>query len=509
MMSSNVSTEQTSDEVNNFLEPGAKWIGYHPMGGQNFPGTTNVPHLHIIRDNGKLDNKQVLYFNPNTLSLDYSRGTEGSDIPDCSILSWKQLHLAGLNSVPITDLDRAQYNDFAKNIREEVREVALGMIESAYMDICVTSLMRVENITTGSDFRKLRSTLNTRATELLLEIESIVDRQGNIGALDESEDYQKVFYQLKDLYDFKYYVKADELAKQFMDRNNVVMRTPLNQKKRYTDFITVIFRLKLTAMHKNSFMPMFTKFSADKEGRGDAAKKVELKCRKSGNDGFDTVYLSKMKSVVPAVKREAILEKHIQKNNSYADPCSMSAALAPHQAVHDFQQKILCRVEQYFDKLGTEQKVDRQVLINLVTFTDGEFVNMLEGFDRVTLDVTEDIASVPRNSYLEQRARRIERDQARLLSLQLVDKEVADKTVRDAWNLSSTAFDNDGWCDFNTMAMGIDSDHFGVSGDAIDEKEWIDSELQTADIVDATENVANEQQRRVKGNVFGSDELLF
>jgi hypothetical protein len=471
--------------------------------------TTNIPHLNIIRDNGKLVNGQVLYFNPNTLSLDYSRGTEGSDIPDRSILSWKQIHLAGLNSVPITELDRSQYNEFAKNVREEVREVALGMIEAAYMDNCVTALTRVENITTASDFRKLRSTLNARATELLLEIESIVDRQSNVGALDETEEYQKVFYQLKDLYDFKYHVKADTLAKQFMDRNNVVIRTPLNQKKRYTDFITVIFRLKLTAMHKNSFMPMFTKYSADKEGRADEARKVELKCRKSENDGFDTVYLSKTKSVVPAVKREAFLEKHTQKNNGNADLFSMSAALAPDQAVDDFRKKILHRVEQYFNKLGMEQKVDKQVFINLVTFTDGEFVNMIEGFDQVPLAATEDITSVPRNSYLEQRARRIERDQARLLSLQLVDKEVADKTVKDAWNLSSTALDNDGWCDFNTMAMGIDSDHFGLSGDAIDEEEWIDSEVETTDVFDATENVANERQSRVKGNVFGSKELLF
>jgi hypothetical protein len=30
-------------------------------------------------------------------------------------------------------------------------------------------------------------------------------------------------------------------------------------------------------MHKNSFMPMFSKYSAGKEGRGDEARKVELK----------------------------------------------------------------------------------------------------------------------------------------------------------------------------------------------------------------------------------------
>jgi hypothetical protein len=60
----------------------------------------------------------------------------------------------------------------------------------------------------------------------------------------------------------------------------------------------------------------------------------------------------------------------------------MSAALAPHQAVDDFWKKILHRGEQYFDRLkgcsmGTEQEIDKQVFVNLVTFTDGEFVNML------------------------------------------------------------------------------------------------------------------------------------
>lgn len=59
----------------------------------------------------------------------------------------------GLNSVPITELDRSQYNaDIAKYIHEEVREVALGMIETAYMDNCVISLTRVENISIASDF---------------------------------------------------------------------------------------------------------------------------------------------------------------------------------------------------------------------------------------------------------------------------------------------------------------------------------------------------------------------
>jgi hypothetical protein len=64
---------------------------------------------------------------------------------------------------------------------------------------------------------------------------------------------------------FKYKVDAGTLAKMFMEMNNITMRVPLNQKTRYTDFITVIFRSKLTPLHKNSFLPMFTKYSADKK----------------------------------------------------------------------------------------------------------------------------------------------------------------------------------------------------------------------------------------------------
>lgn len=90
-----------------------------------------------------------------------------------------------------------------------------------------------------------------------------------------------------------------------------------------------------------------------------------------------------------------------------------------------------------------------------------------------------------------------------------MDKEVADRTVRDAWNLSSSALDNDGRCDFNTMAMWTDTDHFSpLSGEAIDEEKRFDQEVETAKIMDTNENVANKQQGSMKGNVFGCAELL-
>jgi hypothetical protein len=244
------------------------------MGGNNFAGMTKIPHVNIIRDNGKLESGQVLYFNPNTLTLDYSRGKDGSDVPDRSAIYWKQIHLPGLNSWQVSEQDRLEYNEFVKCIREEIREVSVAMIEATYLEYCVKSLTRVNNISTTSDFRKLRSSLNTRVTDLLLELEAVQASQDHNNRREESDRYKEIFCELKDLYDFKYMVKADKLANAFMERNNVVMRKPLNQKKRYTNFITVIFGLKLTAMHKNSFMPMFTRYSADKDGNLEDAKKL-------------------------------------------------------------------------------------------------------------------------------------------------------------------------------------------------------------------------------------------
>jgi predicted nucleotide-binding protein (sugar kinase/HSP70/actin superfamily) len=81
-------------------------------------------------------------------------------------------------------------------------------------DACTSALADVSTVVTKSGFRKLRSTLNDRATNLLLELESI-SREGdvNVGVIG------------------KYMVKADDLANHFMESNNVVVRTPLNHKK--------------------------------------------------------------------------------------------------------------------------------------------------------------------------------------------------------------------------------------------------------------------------------------
>jgi hypothetical protein len=63
--------------------------------------------------------------------------------------------------------------------------------EAAYMDICITSLARVEdNITIASDIWKLWSSLNAGATKLLLELVQL--RRDRAMMME----YQKVFYLL-------------------------------------------------------------------------------------------------------------------------------------------------------------------------------------------------------------------------------------------------------------------------------------------------------------------------
>jgi hypothetical protein len=195
---------------------------------------------------------------------------------------------------------------FAKYVPEEVREVAAGIIESKYMDLGPTSLAGVENIVTTSGFQKLARSLNAHAVELLLRLEDIQSRNDSDIY---SEEYKAAFHELKVLYDFKDKVDAVTLAKAFMETNNITMRVPLNQGIRYTDFITVIFCSKLTPLHKNSFLLMFTKYSADKNKDVEEAKRVEVKCEKADNNGINFVYLSRTKPVVLAVKRKAYEEK--------------------------------------------------------------------------------------------------------------------------------------------------------------------------------------------------------
>lgn len=390
------------------------------MGGPRFPNTTNIPHRNILRDNGKA-NGQTIYFSRNTISLEYSRGTESATVSDQSIILWKQMYLATVNLISVSDQDRSDDNFFAKYVREEIREVAAGMIESRYMDLGRTSLAGVENIVTTSGFRKLARSLNARVVELLLRLEVIQSsNDSDIG----SEEYKAVFRKLKVLYDFKYKVDAATLAKAFMENNNITMRVPLNQGTRYTDFVTVIFRSKLTPLHKNSFLPMFTKYSADKNKDVQEAKRVEVKCEKADMNGLDIVYLSWTKSVVPPVKREAYEEKA-----SILGKASSTQTKSGHTPSVDIQGILRRRAgEEYFNKLkdqsgGTEQKIDRKVFMDLVSSSDEQFTKMLVNLDSGVSTTAVSNTGNARNSYLEFRARNIARNQEQLLMLDLVTRK--------------------------------------------------------------------------------------
>jgi len=508
----NQAVEHTSDEVHNFLEPNTKWVGYHPMGGSKFPGTTNVPHLNIIRDNGKVDNGQVIYFSPYTISLDYGRGKDICNVSERSIISWKQMHLAALNSIPVTEEDRAQYNAFANCIREEIREVALGMIEAVYMELCTTALATVKNISTTSGFRKLRASLNARVTELLLELESVTTKYCGGSALEESEEYKSAFHELKKLYDFKYILKAENLANQFMEKNNVVMRRQLNQKKRYTNFVTVIFGVKLTSLHKNSFMPMFTKYSADKEGNmAEESRRVELKCRDNIKNVFDVVYLSRTKSVVPAVKREAFLETKPTVRNDNVTHVQTPASLDPGHSVDVFKNMLLRRGNEYFEKLkecanSAEPVINKQVSINLVSYTDSEFAAMIDGIEKTSS--AEETTLVVRNSYLAQRAKNIERAQGRLVALDLVDEKVASRTIRDAWDLSSI-METDEWCDYDTMVQWSDAEHITPSVGPVGDDDSEEDESEANKKQASTNTSVRKQQRSKKGNISSKSSFLY
>jgi hypothetical protein len=445
--------EGTTDEVDNFLEPPSTWVGYHPMGGSNYPGTTNVPHRNVIRDNGKAANTQIMYFNPNTLSLDYSRGKEGTEVSERSIISWKQIHLPGLKGVALTERDHVEYALFAKMVREEVRESATAIIEAKYMDLRLDMLGGVKNVPKSSDFRKLRSSLNARATELLVQEEVIVtaiNEKG--GSLAESNDYLENQREQKLLYSYKFKLQAEDLANEFMEKNNIVMRKPLNQKKRHTNFITVIFGIKLTALRKNSLMPMYLKHSPDKD---NLARPSQGKKQESANIGVVQVHLSRTKSIIPAVKREAIVEKSNEISDEMLSHFKEIKSTEADRAVSDTVGKILRRGEEYFGELnrscfGSEPKINKEQFMKLVSCEDSEFTSLLINV-REKSSAENSPIPIPRNPYLEKRAENIKRHQERLLALQLVDKEEADDAIKDAWEFSGVLDDSSEWCDFDRM----------------------------------------------------------
>ena len=458
--SGNQLMDGTTDEVDNFLEPPSTWVGYHPMGGSNFPGTTNVPHRNIIRDNGKVTSSaQIMYFNPNTLSLDYSRGKEGTEVSERSIISWKQIHLPGLKGVALTERDHVEYALFAKTLREEVRESATAIIEAKYMDLSMDMLGGVKNVPKSTDFRKLRSTLNACAAELLVQEEVIVTAVNETGgSLAESNEYLENKREQKLLYSYKFKVKAEDLANEFMEKNNIVMRKPLNQKKRHTNFITVIFGIKLTALRKNSLMPMYLKHSPDKD---NISRPSQVKKHESANIDVLKVHLSRTKSIIPAVKREAIVEKSNEISEEMFSQFKKIKSTEMEHAVRDTVGKILRRGEEYFGELnrsrfGSEPKIDKEQFVKLVSCSDSESTYLLLIVSEKSSAENSPI-TIPRNPYLEKRAENIKRHQERLLALQLVDKEKANDAIKDAWEFSGVLEDSSEWCDFDKMLFGTDT----------------------------------------------------
>jgi hypothetical protein len=154
----------------------------------------------------------------------------------------------------------------------------------------------VKNVPKSSDFWKIRSSLNARATELLVQEEVIVTAINEKGeSLTESDEYLENQREQKQLYSYKFKIQAEDLANEFMEKNNIIMRKPLNQKKRHTNFIMVIFGIKLTALRKNSLMPMYLKHSPDKD---NMSRPSQVKKHESANIGVVKVHLSRTKSII-------------------------------------------------------------------------------------------------------------------------------------------------------------------------------------------------------------------
>lgn len=139
------------------------------------------------------------------------------------------------------------------------------------------------------------------------------------------------------------------------------------------------------------------------------------------------------------VKREMFEEKHLT-----VPKLGAKDAVSGTQDVAEVKEVIWRRGEEYFRKLkesndgnDSDAKINLKVFTDLVSASDDQYKSMLAALD-VRSERGGTAVGVVRNSYLEFRARNIARHQGRLLSLDLVEKDVADQTVRDAWNLSGS-----------------------------------------------------------------------
>ena len=491
-------------DVINFLLPPDNWVGYHPQGASDKNGkTTSVPHFDILRDNGRAGNQQRIYFNPDTISLDYCRGREDLPILDNYIISWKQLHCQRLYPVTIEDGDREKYQEFAKCIREEIRDAATIMIELAYMGMCKQALDGVQGVITNLDFRALRFSSTKQARVLLAMKEKMSASTDDVSNVNTSGlNEEDIDRDLAKLYAFKYSVKPEVLAREFMEQNNVSVRVPLNRGKRYQDFISCIFGLKLNNLFKNSFMPMFTKHEQEKDKK-DGSVKTRMKKKNGIGEVTATVnvYLSKTKSLVNKVKPEAEDATSGETMEEFkSNQCNMNA-------IEIFKEKVMSRVETYVDMSSVNDNasrmhcLDKKVFRNFLYMSDSQFTVWIEAFGKTeegklhgpdttrenNIVIQGDSGTIPNaenccitaenpvaqnkvnpgnqddttmegtthNPYLAWRARKIQSNHDKLRSLNLVSNhDQMRKELVGAWNLTESSpvvQEHHNWCDFATM----------------------------------------------------------
>jgi hypothetical protein len=258
-------------------------------------------------------------------------------------------------------------------------------------------------------------------------------------------------------------------------------------------------------------MPMFTKYTPDKQGL-DGGGKCETKNRKgTGNvTGEINVYLSRTKSIVKSENVIGLDERaggQLNKRQYNVDSTGV---------VDSFKKKIISRADQYIAATSNANTMndgwnnqDREIFLKIINTADNDFSQWIATFSVPTscsnligadqvLDAEENVDNStgllslednhvvmtggdisdgkttslsndvimkdvnaedvpPSNPYLAWRARKIQLNNEKLRSLDLIDDDVLRKEVGHAWSLGSTAcpphHQDNNWCDFSTMTV--------------------------------------------------------
>lgn len=457
-----------STAIINFLEPPPNWHGYHPMAHSNSADMTNIPHNNILRDYGTVPNQNI-YFNPDTISLDYMRGkgsnsASGTDadsgcIEDSAVISWKQIHLANLHSVHISEEDYRSYAAFRKCIRTEIFSTAKTMIQDAYMSKVNQYLSDYLGSGQMSSFRQLCKSLNRIALDLL-SVGNKSDEQTN---------------ELQALLRYKFSVEAKHIADAFKVKNNIQIREPMQKGKRHTDFIETTFVVAASCLRKNTLLPMFKKIVGRTNDKAMFKNKAD-RMKYITSDQLDvTTFLSTSERRIPTEGPRLNIgnKKSNQSNN---------------KAMMEQRERILKAMDEQRGDIVSFKKEDLLFLLygessSKMTMTDrsegasdrndSRFVQMPElpvpdgvvahcpmepiategiGHECVVADcqtetiaaentggeftfTSADVNAVPAqaNSYMVQRARTVERNNRRMLSLGLVSQEAANAAIASAW----------------------------------------------------------------------------